>query len=38
MERVLEFFPEEAFHALSAMSERALVYSKIPLKHRMLVI
>jgi hypothetical protein len=38
VERVLEFFPEAAFHALSAMSERALVYSKIPLKNRMLVI
>ena len=38
VERVLHFFPDEAYHALSAMSERALVYSKEPLKNRMLVI
>jgi hypothetical protein len=38
VERVLQFFPGEAYHALSAMSERALVYSKEPLKNRMLVI
>jgi hypothetical protein len=38
VERVLQFFPEEAYHALSAMSERALVYSKEPLRNRMLVI
>jgi hypothetical protein len=38
VERVLQFFPDEAYHALSAMSERALVYSKEPLKNRMLVI
>jgi hypothetical protein len=38
VERVLQFFPDEAYHALSAISERALVYSKIPLKHRILVI
>jgi hypothetical protein len=38
VERVLQFFPESAYHALSAMSERALVYSEEPLAHRMLVI
>jgi hypothetical protein len=38
VERVLQFFPDEAYYALSAMSERALVYSKEPLRHRMLVI
>lgn len=38
VERVLEFFPDRAYHALSAMSERALVYSTEPLAHRMLVI
>lgn len=38
VERVLQFFPDEAYHALSAMSERALVYSKVPLKNRMLVL
>lgn len=37
-ETVLSFFPEEAFHALTAMSERALAYGDEPLKHRMLVI
>jgi hypothetical protein len=37
-EQVLSFFPAEAYHALSAMSERALVYSAEPLSHRMLVI
>jgi hypothetical protein len=38
VERVLEFFPEEAFYALTAMSERALAYSQEPLSHRILVI
>jgi hypothetical protein len=38
VERVLQFFPDEAYYALSAMSERALVYSKEPLEHRMLVV
>lgn len=38
VERVLQFFPDEAYYALSAMSERALVYSKEPLANRMLVI
>ncbi len=37
-ERTLDFFPPEAFYALSAMSERALAYSDEPLAHRILVI
>ncbi len=38
VESVLHFFPEEAFYALTAMSDRALAYSTEPLKHRTLVI
>lgn len=38
LEQVLTLFPSEAFYALSAMSERALAYSKEPLVHRMLVV
>lgn len=37
-ERSLSFFPDSAYYALTAMSERALVYSEEPLKNRMLVI
>ncbi len=37
-EKTLSFFPERAYYALSAMSERALAYSLEPLSHRMLVI
>jgi len=37
-ENVLAFFPPSASFALSAMSDRALVYSKEPLQHRMLVL
>ena len=37
-EKTLSFFPERAYYALSAMSERALAYSVEPLSHRMLVI
>jgi hypothetical protein len=37
-EQVLRFFPESAYYALTAMSERALAYSEEPLAHRMLVI
>jgi hypothetical protein len=37
-ERVLGFFPESSFYALTAMSEHALAYSDEPLKHRFLVI
>lgn len=36
--KVLSFFPEDAYHELSAMSERALVYSDVPLRHRFLVL
>ncbi len=38
VERVLGFFPQSAYYALSAMSERALAYSQEPLSHRMLVL
>lgn len=36
--KVLELFPPEAYYALSGMSERALIYSNEPLRHRMLVL
>jgi hypothetical protein len=38
VEQVLRFFPPEASYALSAMSEKALIYSEEPLKHRIMVI
>ncbi|MBI2834444.1 MAG: hypothetical protein HYX76_08460 [Acidobacteria bacterium] len=38
VERVLQFFPTEAYYALTGMSERLLAYDDEPLKHRMLVI
>ena len=38
VERVLSFFPESAYHALTAMSERTLAYSEEPIKHRFLVL
>lgn len=38
LKSVLKFFPVDAFYALSAISERALAYSKEPLEHRILVI
>ena len=38
VERVLSLFPEDAAYVLSALSERALAYSKEPLSHRMLVL
>jgi hypothetical protein len=37
VERVLDFFPDAAYHALTAMSDRALAYSEEPIKHRFLV-
>src|SRR5262249_31014703 len=37
-ELVLELFPAAATYTLTAMSERALAYSREPLAHRMLVI
>ncbi len=38
VQSVLRFFPNEAFHELTATSTRALVYSTVRLKHRFLVI
>jgi len=38
VQQVLRFFPEHAYYALTAMSERALAYSQEPLVHRFLVI
>jgi 5S rRNA maturation endonuclease (ribonuclease M5) len=38
VERVCEFFPQDAYYALTAMSERALAYSTEPLRHRFLVL
>jgi hypothetical protein len=38
VEQVLRFFPEEAFYELSAMSDKSLAYSDVPLNHRMLVV
>jgi len=37
-ERTLDLFPDDAFYALSAMSEHALAYSEVSLRHRILVI
>ncbi len=37
-ERVLGFFPESAYYARTAMSERALAYSEEPLQHGFLVL
>ena len=37
-EKVLRFFPPNAYFALSAMSEHALAYSEEPLAHRFLVL
>jgi hypothetical protein len=38
IEQVLRFFPESAYYALTAMSERTLAYSEEPIKHRFLVL
>lgn len=38
VESALKFFPTDTYHELSAMSERALAYSEVPLSHRFLVI
>jgi hypothetical protein len=35
---VLRLFPDEAFWAMTGMSEKALIYTNQPLSHRMLVI
>jgi DNA-binding Lrp family transcriptional regulator len=38
IDRVLKFFPDEAFVRLSGLSEKFLVYDKTPIDHRMLVL
>ena len=38
VEQVLRFFPDDAYYALTAMSERALAYLDEPLLHRFLVL
>ncbi len=38
VERTLEFFPPDAFHAMTGVSEKALLYDDSPLQHKMLVI
>lgn len=38
VERVLEFFPDAAYYAFTAMSDRAMLYWDEPLSHRFLVI
>ncbi len=38
VERVVEYFPETAVHALTAMSEKTLAYSEEPIKHRFLIL
>ncbi len=38
VERVLDYFPDSAYHAMTAMSEKALAYSEEPIRHRFLVI
>jgi hypothetical protein len=38
VEQVLRLFPDTAYYALTAMSERALAYDTEPLVHRMLVL
>jgi len=37
VERVLDFFPDAAYHALTAMSDRALAYSEEAIKHHFIV-
>jgi hypothetical protein len=38
VETVCEFFPPDAYYALTAMSERSLAYGTEPLRHRFLVL
>jgi hypothetical protein len=38
VEQTLRLFPDEAYYALTAMSERALAYSGVPLSNKMLVL
>ena len=37
-DRVLDFFPESAFFKLTSCSEKALIYTEEPLRHRFLVL
>jgi hypothetical protein len=38
VERVTNFFPEEAYYSFTSMSERALAYDDTPLSHRFIVL
>jgi hypothetical protein len=38
VERVLGYFPERAYYALTAMSEKTLAYSEESIRHRFLVL
>lgn len=38
VKQALAFHPRAAYHALTAMSERALIYDTTPISHRMLVV
>jgi hypothetical protein len=38
VEKVLDFFPETAYHSLTASSERALIYGEEPISHRFLIL
>jgi hypothetical protein len=38
VEKVLEFFPEDAYCAITGMSEKALAYGDEPLAHRFLIL
>jgi len=38
VECVLQYFPESAYYALTAMSEKVLAHSEEPIKHRFLVL
>jgi len=38
IDQTLKFFPDDAYHALTAMSDKALAYSDEPLKNRFLII
>jgi hypothetical protein len=38
IEKVLDFFPQDAYYLLTAMSEHALAYGTEPLSHRFLVL
>jgi len=38
VERVTKFFPEDAYHSFTSMSERALAYDDTPLSHKFIVL